>query len=487
MTGTISPEAAGSRAIDVRRFMARMREYGVNLHSVIMQRGNDIFFEKYFAPFTANDIHRMYSVTKSFISASVGCLVTDGKLDINDPILKYFPEKLSDDTHDFLKKQTVRDMLMMNTCFASGTWFKPEYKNRVDFYFGNKPVRPSGTIFDYDSTGSYIMGVMVERIAGMPLLEYMKRRFLNEIGGFESAQILKTMDGTPWGDSAMLCTPRALLNFANLMMHGGNWHGRQLIDADYVRAATSRQTDNNIDDRAAYNRCGYGYQFWMTPRGSFSCLGMGGQLAVCVPDKDFIFVCTGDTQLGDDAGMAAIYGALFDCVVDRLDGSDPDGALPELDEELKLPVVAGEAASELAGAVSGRWFRLEPNDMGITRLRVCLNDGSGVLEYENAQGEKALPFGIGRNEFGKFPELGYSDEYGNIHNNTGFMYKCAASGAWVDKNKLRIRVQIIDRYLGGLVITLGWRDKDSIGVRMFKVAEDFLQTYNGWAGGTSEG
>ena len=64
----------------------------------------------------------------------------------------------------------------------------------------------------------------------------------------------------------------------------------------------------------------------------------------------------------------------------------------------------------------------------------------------------------------------------------GNYYKCAASAAWVEENKLRIVVQIIDRYFGNLSITLGFQE-NKVGVYMQKHAEDFLDEYKGYAHG----
>ena len=141
--------------------------------------------------------------------------------------------------------------------------------------------------------------VLVERLSGRSLLDYLKEKVLNHIGGFEGAQILKTPDGTPWGDSALICTPRDLLRFARFVMNDGIWDGKRLLSEAYVRAATSRQADNNLEGNTAYNRYGYGYQIWRHACG-FSFNGLGGQFAICVPEKDFIFVCTADMQLSSD-------------------------------------------------------------------------------------------------------------------------------------------------------------------------------------------
>lgn len=484
MIGTISPAQAGLDESHLQTFMQHMVRNGINLHSVLMLRGNDIFFEKYWAPFTADSIHRMYSVTKSFVSIAIGCLLDEGKLSLDDPICRYFPDKLPDNLSPQMARQTIRHMLTMTTCFAGLPeyhWFQPGVTDRTAFYFSGKPSQPAGTLFNYDSTGSYILGVLVERLSGMSLLDYLCSKVLDRIGGFESAQMLSTPDGTPWGDSALLCTPRALMNFARFVMNMGTWEGERLLSESYLREATACQTDNNLTDGRNYNQQGYGYQIWRTWNNSFSFNGMGGQFAICVPDSDFIFVCTCDHQLNSERDNPVIFRAVFDLIVPYLDGKTPPAPAFDLDAPLQLSVARGESHSDFARKIDGATFALEENPMGIRRLQLEFSGDGGVLRYCNAQGEKALPFGMKRNVFGKFPQLGYSNDRGNVHEISDFRYDCAASAGWVEPQKLQLRVQIIDRYFGILIITLAFADETLLGVRMAKCAEDFLNEYDGTA------
>ena len=466
----------------VDRFLAQLARAEVNLHSLLLCRGDGIFFERYWAPFAADTPHRMYSVTKSFVSVAIGCLIGEGKLSLSDPIVKFFPDKLPKQVPELLARQTVEDMLTMRTCFVGGQdgyWFQPGLSDRTAYYFGRPPKKPAGTLFDYDSTGSYILGVLAERLSGMPLLDYLKKKVLGRIGGFENAEILKTPDGTPWGDSALLCTPRALMRFARFVMNRGVWEGERLMDEAYLAAATAKQTDNNLDGGMGYDRHGYGYQFWMSEQGSFCMNGMGGQFALCVPEKDFILVCTGDNQLTSSLTSPTLFRAAFDCLVDAL----PPGPAPApgYAQPPALPVAHGEAESAFASRISGRWFRCEDNPMGIRRFRLTFSGGGGMFEYENAQGEKRLPFGLKRNVFGRFPQRGYSDEYGNVHDeSSGFLYRCATSAGWLGERKLQLKVQILDRYFGLLTVTFGFTEDLLCGVRMVKAAEDFLSEYSGW-------
>ncbi|MBR6570838.1 MAG: serine hydrolase [Clostridia bacterium] len=473
----ITPEAAGLEQKYIDRFMQQMALWEINLHSVLMLRGNDLFYERYIDPYEADTPHRMYSVTKSFVSVAIGFLADEGKLMLDDPIIQYFPDKLPENVSPWLQKQTIRHMLKMSTCFPGGNWFKPEVTDRTKWYFSQKPQKPADSVFYYDSTGSYILGVLVERLSGMKLLDYLKVKLLNRLGGFENAEILSTMDGTPWGDSALLCTPCAMLKFARFVMNYGKWDGEQLLSETYLREATSCQITNNEECVVNYNTHGYGYQIWMTEQNSFAFYGMGGQFAICVPDKDFIFVCTGDNQYQKVFAQPVLFRTVFDELVAHLDGGSlPEGpAFPE-----KLPGAHGEASSPFAEKINGVTFRCEKNRMGITQFRFTFNGDEGVLEYVNEQGEKKLPFGLKKNLFVKFPQYGYSDDRGNVHEITDFLYDCAASAGWVEEKKLQLRVQIIDRYFGSTIMTFGFVDEKTAGVRMISDAEDFLEEYEGW-------
>jgi len=261
-------------------------------------------------------------------------------------------------------------------------------------------------------------------------------------------------------------------------MDGGRWQGEQLISEDYVRAATRMQTTNDLDSNIRYNTYGYGYQIWMGEQDTFSFHGMGGQFAICSPKKDFIFVCTGDNQFNATAAET-----IFRAVFDHLIPDEPDDS----ETVFELPVAHGAAESDFAQEINGRTFACDENPMGVKWFRLEFDGGEGCFVYENAQGEKRLPFGMQRNRFGKFPQYGYSDDRGNVHDESSpFLYDCAVSAGWVEPKKLQIRVQIIDRYFGSLIISFGFRDANVVAVNMAKVAEDFLCEYDGHLVGSAD-
>ncbi len=117
--------------------------------------------------------------------------------------------------------------------------------------------------------------------------------------------------------------------------------------------------------------------------------------------------------------------------------------------------------------------------MKIEKVRFDFYEKYGVLTYTNLTGEKQLRFGLGYNEFSKFPEEGYSDLVGG-QTAEGNKYECACSAVWTEPQKLKIKVQIIDKYFGNLTMTFGFKDS-RVGVCMTKTAENFLCEYEGVA------
>ena len=459
---------------DVRRFRSALESQGCNMHAILVWQDGSLLHEEYRAPFAADTPHRMYSVTKSFVSLAVGCLIGDGKLRPDDRIVSFFPDKLPRDVPEWLREQTVEDMLLMRTCMGDINWFQKGLTDRLSYYFSREPVRPAGTLFHYDSTGSYVLGCLVERLSGMPLLRFMKERFLNEIGGFENAEMLSVPDGTPWCDSALLCTPRALLNAALLVRAGGEWNGKQLVPREYVERAVSRMRPNCLTGAESPTAYGYGYQFWGGPGGGWGMHGMGGQFALYDPADDAVLVTTADVQY-DPYGSYKITRAFGDALLGRY------GA--ECEPEPCVRTAGGSPSSPLESGLEGRVFRLCDNPMGIRWVSFSFGKDALTLRWENGQGEKELRAGRCRTEYGFFPEYGYSDGRGNVHEMNGFMLRCGASFGWTDSGTLRVAARIMDRYFASAVMTFGFRGSDTVGVRMESVAEDFLDRYRGWAGG----
>ena len=481
----ITPEAAGISSDNVAKLISMMERYGASTHGLLMMRNGKIFAEEYWAPFDKDFCHRMYSQTKSFVGVAIGLLAEEGKLSLNDKIIDHFPEKLPKQLLKYHDELTIKEMLTMCTSGRARGWFTSGDPDRTHQYFHNdRATRPSGTWFEYDSSGSQVLCALVEKLSGKKLLDYMKEKLFNRMGTFKTATVLETPNGDSWGDSAMLCTLRDMASFAHLVMNYGVWDGERLMNEEYLRTATSKVVDNRENAHYGVYYKGYGYQIWCTERNGFAFVGMGHQMTYCFPEKDLVITYMSDNQ-GNSHIREVMGCALIDLIVDEM----KDSPLPEnkasqkrynkITKDLKLRSIKGAEDSPFRAELNGTKYICEENPMGIKEFTFKFNDAkTGELCYVNAQGEKIIPFGVNHNVFGKFPQLGYSNDRGGMRTTGGFMYNDAVSLAWTEDKKLLLFVQIIDRYFGNMSAVFAFKG-DYASASFSKAAEDFLSEYEG--------
>jgi len=483
-----TPEAHGISSANIRKFISRLEKREMHTHSVLIARGDNIVYEGYWAPFHQDFCHRMYSVTKSFVSIAIGLCVEDGLISLDDKIVDLFPEKIDTEINPHLYKQTVREMLTMTTTCMPCGWFGETDPDRTHLYFNKEGYRrPSGTIWEYDSSGSQVLSSLVEKVTGKTLFEFLNERIFTHLGTFKNAKILQTPNGDSWGDSAMICTTRDLYSFARFVMEYGMHKGKRLMNEEYLRAATKAQVDNRWDFHMHAFRHGYGYQIWIGEDESFAFVGMGDQLAVCIPKYDLIFCCTGDNQGNESARDYIIY-QLWDCIIEEISDTPlpkneiEEKKLADLTANLKLFAVQGGSDSPWREKIDGVTYICPPNEMDLAEFTFKFEGAEGgTLIYERGGRKMELPFFINKNRFGNFPELGYAKERGRVRTKDGHTYRDAVSATWAQDNKLLIFVQIIDEYFGNASLTFAFKD-DEATVLFYKVAEDFLWGYDGQVG-----
>jgi len=487
-----TPEKKGISSANIEKYLKILERRKLSTHDMIIMRGDEIALEKYWKPFDENFHHRMYSVTKSILSIAVGFAVQEGYFTLNTPMKELLPEEFSLQTDENMSALTVRDMLMMSTAKTPRDWFGARHPDRVRFYFENDDYmsRPGGTIYEYDSPGSFVLGAALERAVGMAFMDYLRPRLFDKIGVSKEARCLKCPGGHSWSDSAVLFTARDLLLFGKFVMNGGRWNTEQLLCGEYIKEATSKQIDNNPCGIESYCTQGYGYLIWRTYDNSFFFNGMGCQLCVCVPDKDIIFVYNGDNQ-GNAIAKDIIIDEFFDLIARPASDTEIDedkaaaASLKEYTAPLKLYAASSDIGRNFEEKINGKVFSLDKNPMGISELSFKFSESDCELNYTNAQGAKTLYFRINENAFGVFPQEGYSDLVGSQFAK-GHYLKCAASGAWIEPQKLFIRVQVIDDYFGILNMNFGFKDENTVGIYMNKTAEDFFDEYKGYATGKAK-
>lgn len=307
----VTPEEVGVSSESMNRFFHRLRLHKLPMDSILLARHGKLIGEVYYKPYTPKTLHRMYSISKSFTSIGIGLLIEEGRIKLEDPIIRYFPDKLPKDLHPWIAAMTIEDMLKMQTCHLRTTYKEDLSKDWVESFFTTKPDHAPGTIFRYDTSSSHTLSALIERMTEKSMMDYLREKFLDEIGFSKEAYFLKDPFGISMGGSGLVATPMDILRFALIIMNYGKEGNRQLIPAWYIKEAVSHQTDNFVEGAIYEETLGYGYQFWCIRHGGFACYGLGGQLAICLPKQDFICITTGDTT-SIKGGNQYIYDSLYE-------------------------------------------------------------------------------------------------------------------------------------------------------------------------------
>ena len=475
-----TPEAQGIPSFALLRFQQALDEHRVPLHSVLLMRRGHVICEAYSAPFTADTLHRMYSVTKSFVSLAIGLLQEEGYLTLEDCVADYFADKLKGCTiHPYIRETTIRHLLCMagpHTMSAYKALYGAAWEScdMVESFFICPPTHKPGTCFAYDTSATHVLCALVERLTGKKLLEYLDEKCLHKLSFSPEAYCLTDREGYSLGGSGLMAAPYDLLKIMYTIMSGGRYEGYPLFPEAYLREATTKQIDNYAKPPSGglEESMGYGYLFWRTRKNGFACYGMGGQLAVCFPDQALIFVTTADVQ-DIPGGVQLIYDTFFREVWPYLNESPlPENlldyhALQTYSASRKLPCVPGKAESSLTDRINGVRYVLDDNPMGFHSVMVSWQNGQGSLTYEKKNGLFVLPFAMGDNLVTRFPEEDYC---------------CATSGAFRGEGLLVICAQLIDVCMGSITFELAFQD-DHVTLLMHKVEETLFEEYRGIVSG----
>lgn len=372
----------------VAALAARARELDIALHTVQVSVRGQTVTHAVSDPFDLDTPQRMYSVSKTFTGLAIGLLADEGALSLDDPVTKHFPEM--GPVHPWLEATTLRHMLAMRGPHRSTTYKRTD-GGWLESYFRVRPTHPPGTVFTYDTSASYVLAALVERLSGTSLPGYLRSRVLDPLGVSPGLRFLTGPEGISHGGSGLVCTARDLRRLAHLLLDDGVHDGARLLPADYLRAATSLQADTVLQTQAAALRRGYGYQLWLPREGSWLLFGLGGQLVYGDPARGLAVVVTADTQAcaGGDPFIDDLLDLLVDPLVERLDagavsdgesdGGAVDGGAADADTPaVALPWPAPRHAAAHSRPVAGRYVNVVDGP-GPAELVMSLDDGGGRL------------------------------------------------------------------------------------------------------------
>ena len=389
-----APEEQGVSSSAIRSFVEKADQSIDSLHSVMLVRHGKVVAEGWWAPYDAETKHQLFSLSKSFTSTAVGLAVDEGKLSINDPVLKFFPEDAPEDPSDNLKAMQVSDLLRMSTGHQEEPKRPDDQVWTKAFLSQPVPFKP-GTHFLYNTSGSYMLSAIVQKATGETTLDYLRPRLFEPLG-IDDPEWGESPQGVSLGGYGLNLRTEDIAKFGHLYLRKGMWNGERVLPEAWVEAATSLQTSNGSNPESDWDQ-GYGYQFWRARHGAYRGDGAFGQYCVVMPEQDAVVAIT--AGVGD---MQAVLNLIWD---ELLPGFKPStlpadsAAQAKLAQALKGLMIRCPEGSEAPGAgldPIGKTYRFAENPRKLESVALEKGEADATtLVIRSERGEQRIECGRG--------------------------------------------------------------------------------------------
>ena len=270
--------------------------------SFLVIQSDSVLYEEYRDGWTPETLSNIFSATKSIVGLLVGIAHQEGYIEsLDDKVGKYLPEFNEGDK----SKITVRNLLTMSSGLNWDEAYTALISKTTEAYYGNnirdlvmnlEPVEEPGVRYSYKSGDTQLLSFVLETAIPVTISEYAEEKLWKPIQTGNDALWNLDREG---GDEKTYCcfntTARDLAHLGRLVLHNGNWNGRQVIAEEYVQEAISPASylENEFGDGPLDY---YGFQIWVVHYKGLTFpafRGLGGQYLFMIPQKNAIVVRLG--------------------------------------------------------------------------------------------------------------------------------------------------------------------------------------------------
>ncbi|MFC4997943.1 serine hydrolase domain-containing protein [Dactylosporangium cerinum] len=274
------------------------------LHAVVAIRGGKTVLEHYgegedrswnrslgVVRFGPDTLHDLRSVTKSVTALLYGIALGEGRVPApEEPLMRYFPQYPDLAAEPDRARLTVEHALTMSLGLewredipydspANAEIAMELAADRYRYVLERPVAEPPGTRWSYSGGATALLGKLIADGTGQPLERYGRTALFDPLG-IETVEWMAGTDGVASAASGLRLTPRDLARIGELVLAEGEWDGRRVVPAEWIR--TMVQPRLRTDWGA-----GYGFHWYLeTIAGQRMVLaaGNGGQRLAVVPE-----------------------------------------------------------------------------------------------------------------------------------------------------------------------------------------------------------
>ncbi|MDW0115339.1 serine hydrolase [Sporosarcina thermotolerans] len=256
------------------------------IDSVLVQRNNAVIFEYYRNNKMKEKQHKIYSVTKSILSALIGIAIDKGYIEnVNTPISNYFPEFNEDNEN---QKITIKHLLTMTSGlhWPGNNGMIPS-KNWVNFVLQQPIDNPPGNELVYSCGSSQLLSAILQKTTGLNTEVFAKKHLFTPLG-ITDYKWNRDAQGIAIGGFGLTMKTADMLKIGTLYLSNGRWKSKQIVPVHWIEESTSPKVKSN--DTSSYAYHWWNEQFDNQLGTIFFAYGRGGQYIIVATEYQLVTV-----------------------------------------------------------------------------------------------------------------------------------------------------------------------------------------------------
>jgi len=275
----------------------------LRVHGILLARNGKLVLDEYFHGYSANTPHDLRSAAKSLTSILAGVAMRESKtLSLRTRVLDVLGPTEQVKASDPRKaKITVENLLTMSAGLdcddrnpnspGNEDVMQSQSRDPDWYHFAlNLPMAfEPGAQSVYGGALPNLLGGVIAADRNVWLPEYFRDRVAKPLD-IDEYYVPLAPDGQAYMGGGVQLRPRDFLKLGQLMLDGGIWKGRRILEKSYVDLATQPHYE--------LRGIRYGFLWWVIEypfRGqtlqAFFAGGNGGQVVIVIPKLDLVFGC----------------------------------------------------------------------------------------------------------------------------------------------------------------------------------------------------
>lgn len=271
----------------------------------LVLKNDRLVIERYGSGHSRSALSQSFSMAKSFSSLLVGQAIADGYFQsLDQPVTDFAPEL----AERGFSAVTLRHLLTMTSGSdyvendnPFGEHVILNYTTHLqDEILKIRLEDAPGTVWRYKSGDNALLGLALSRaLAPKTIAEYTQERLWTPLGmEYGGVWSLDDDGGLEKTWCCLAAAARDYLKLGRLVLNAGNWEGRQVVPADWIRQSTREGAIPAGAWDADYRRIGiwnYGLHWWLVSQqdGSALATGKDGQFLYVDPAQNVVILRLG--------------------------------------------------------------------------------------------------------------------------------------------------------------------------------------------------